>query len=410
MSCKISPKVTRKLINYKISLIMKKINILLIPIVLLLASCGGGNKDVDALIAAKDVKKLEEKRDALKAEKTALDAEIKIIADAIEEINPTKKKTLITTFAAKDTIFNHYLELQGNVDTKKNIVITPEMNGILKQVFVKEGQRVSKGQILARVDDGGLSQQLAQLQIQADLAKTTYDRQKRLWDQKIGSEIQYLQTKSSYEAQQKAVDQLKVQLNKTAIRAPFTGVIDDVITEQGSVVAAGQSPVIRIVNLRDMYIEAVIPEKYLTNVKKGKSVEVYFPVLGTTMDAKIRQAGDFIDPNNRTFKVEIAVPNKDGNIKPNLTAKLKINDYTNPKAILIPQSVISENAEGEQYVYIADSINGDIAKAKKVIISTGRTQGDYIEVLEGLTSGNAVIKEGARSVKDDQEVTIITKN
>ncbi len=389
---------------------MKKINILLIPIVLLLASCGGGNKDVEALIAAKDVKKLEEKRDALKAEKTALDAEIKIIADAIEEINPTKKKTLITTFAAKDTIFNHYLELQGNVDTKKNIVITPEMNGILKQVFVKEGQRVSKGQILARVDDGGLSQQLAQLQIQADLAKTTYDRQKRLWDQKIGSEIQYLQTKSSYEAQQKAVDQLKVQLSKTAIRAPFTGVIDDVITEQGSVVAAGQSQVIRIVNLRDMYIEAVIPEKYLTNVKKGKDVEVYFPVLGTTMNAKIRQAGDFIDPNNRTFKVEIAVPNKDGNIKPNLTAKLKINDYTNPKAILIPQSVISENAEGEQYVYIADSINGDIAKAKKVIISTGRTQGDFIEVLEGLTSGNAVIKEGARSIKDDQEVTIITKN
>lgn len=388
---------------------MKKINILFIPILLLLASCGGGNKDVDALIAAKDVKKLEEKRDALKAEKTALDAEIKVIADAIEEINPTKKKTLITTFAAKDTIFNHYLELQGNVDTKKNIVITPEMSGILKQVFVKEGQRVSKGQILAKVDDGGMSQQLAQLQIQADLAKTTYERQKRLWDQKIGSEIQYLQTKSNYEAQQKAVDQIKVQLSKTAIRAPFSGVVDDVITEQGSVVGAGQSPVIRIVNLRDMYIEAVIPEKYLTNVKKGKDVEVYFPVLGTTIDAKIRQAGDFIDPNNRTFKVEIGVPNKDGNIKPNLTAKLKINDYTNPKAILIPQSIISENAEGEQYVFIADSINGDTAKAKKVIISTGKTQGDFIEVLEGLTDGTAVIKEGARSVKDDQEVTIITK-
>lgn len=223
---------------------MKKINILFIPILLLLASCGGGNKDVDALIAAKDVKKLEEKRDALKAEKTALDAEIKVIADAIEEINPTKKKTLITTFAAKDTIFNHYLELQGNVDTKKNIVITPEMSGILKQVFVKEGQRVSKGQILAKVDDGGMSQQLAQLQIQADLAKTTYERQKRLWDQKIGSEIQYLQTKSNYEAQQKAVDQIKVQLSKTAIRAPFSGVVDDVITEQGSVVGADRKSVV----------------------------------------------------------------------------------------------------------------------------------------------------------------------
>lgn len=388
---------------------MKKINILLIPILLLLVSCGGGNKDIDALVAAKDVKKLEEKRDALKTKKTELEAEIKLIVDAIEKINPTKKKTLITTFAAKDTIFNHYLELQGSVDTKKNIVITPETNGILKQVFAKEGQRVSKGQILARVDDNGLNQQLAQLQIQADLAKTTYDRQKRLWDQKIGSEIQFLQAKSSYEAQQKAVDQLKVQLGKTAIRAPFSGVIDDVITEQGSVVAAGQSQIMRIVNLKDMYIEAVIPEKYLTNVVKGKAVEVYFPVLGKTINAKIRQAGDFIDPNNRTFKVEIGIPNKDGNIKPNLTAKLKINDYTNEKAILIPQSVISENAEGEQYVFIADAINGEKAKAKKVIISTGKTQGDFIEITDGLADGNAVIKEGARSVKDGQEVTIITK-
>jgi membrane fusion protein (multidrug efflux system) len=389
---------------------MKKINILILPIVLLLASCGGGNKDVDTLIAAKDVKKIEEKRDALKIEKTALEAKIKQLSDAIEEINPTKKYPLVTTIVAKDTIFNHYLELQGSVDTKKNIVITPETNGILKQVFVKEGQRVSKGQILARVDDGGMSQQLAQLQIQTDLAKTTYDRQKRLWDQKIGSEIQFLQTKSSYEAQQKAVDQLKVQLAKTAIRAPFSGVIDDVITEQGSVVGAGQSQIMRIVNLRDMYIEAVIPEKYLTSVVKGADVEVFFPILGITTKEKIRQAGDFIDPNNRTYKIEIGISNKEGNIKPNLTAKLKINDYTNAQAILIPQSVISENAEGDQYVFIANDIDGKNAKAKRVIVKTGKTQGDFIEITSGLNDGDAVIKEGARSVKDDQEIKIITKN
>jgi RND family efflux transporter MFP subunit len=289
-------------------------------------------------------------------------------------------------------------------------VITPEMSGILKQVFVKEGQRVSKGQILARVDDGGMSQQVAQLQIQADLAKTTYERQKRLWDQKIGSEIQFLQAKSAYEAQQKAVDQIQVQLSKTAIRAPFSGVIDDVITEQGSVVAAGQSQIIRIVNLRDMYIEAVIPEKYITTVTKGKDVEVYFPVLGgEAVNAKIRQASDFIDPNNRTFKIEIAVPNKDGNIKPNLTAKLKINDYTNPTAILIPQSVISENADGEQYVYLADSLQGKTAKAKRAFITTGKTQGDFIEILKGLNNGDAIVNEGARSVNDGQEITIIKK-
>ena len=390
---------------------MKKINILLLPIVLVLVSCGGGaEKNIDTLISEKNVDALTEKREALKKDKTELDAKIKKLSDAIEEINPTKKKTYITLFSAKDSIFNHYLELQGSVDTKKNIVITPEMSGILKQVFVKEGQRVSKGQILARVDDGGMSQQVAQLQIQADLAKTTYERQKRLWDQKIGSEIQYLQAKSGYEAQQKAVDQLQVQLSKTAIRAPFSGVVDDVITEQGSVVAAGQSQIFRIVNLRDMYIEAVIPEKYLTSVTKGKDVEVYFPVLGgEPINEKIRQASDFIDPNNRTFKIEIAVKNKDGNIKPILTAKLKINDYTNPKAILIPQSVISENADGEQYVYLADSLQGKTAKAKRAFITTGKTQGDFIEILKGLTDGDAIVNEGARSVNDGQEITIIKK-
>ena len=178
---------------------MKKINILILPITLLLVSCGGGNeKDVDTLIAEKNVEAITEKREALKAEKTELDAKIKQLSDAIQEINPTKKYPLVTTIVAKDTIFNHYLELQGSVDTKKNIVVTPEMSGILKQVFVKEGQRVSKGQILARIDDGGMSQQLAQLQIQSDLAKTTYERQKRLWDQKIGSELEFLQRKSAY--------------------------------------------------------------------------------------------------------------------------------------------------------------------------------------------------------------------
>ncbi|WP_046745678.1 efflux RND transporter periplasmic adaptor subunit [Kordia zhangzhouensis] len=386
---------------------MKKIYILLLPFILLMASCGNdAKKNVDTLIADQNVKAMKEKREILKKEKTTLEEDIKKLSEAIEKINPTKKKTLVTVFTAKDTIFNHYLELQGNVDTKKNIVITPEMNGILQQVYVKEGQRVSQGQILAKVDDGGMSQQLSQLQIQADLAKTTYERQKRLWDQKIGSEIQFLQAKSAYEAQQKAVDQIKVQIGKTSIRAPFSGIIDDVITEQGSVVSAGMSPVIRIVNLNDMYIEAVIPEKYLTSVTKGKNVEVYFPILGETINAKIRQAADFIDPNNRTFKVEVAVPNKDGNIKPNLTAKLRINDYTNPKAFLIPQSIISENADGEQYVYVIDSSKEGIKRAKKAIISTGKTQGDYIEVIDGLNDGDQVIKAGARSVNDGQEVTV----
>ncbi|MDB4304239.1 efflux RND transporter periplasmic adaptor subunit, partial [Desulfosarcina sp.] len=160
---------------------------------------------------------------------------------------------------------------------------------ILTNVYVKEGQKVNKGQILAKIDDGGLSQQLTLLQIQTDLAKTTFERQERLWKQNIGSEIQYLQAKSSYEAQAQAVAQLKQQVSKTTVRAPFSGTIDDVITEQGSVVAAGQSQLMRIINLDDMYIETDIPESYVTNVVKGKEVTVEFPILGKTIDSKITE-------------------------------------------------------------------------------------------------------------------------
>ncbi|MEJ2113231.1 MAG: efflux RND transporter periplasmic adaptor subunit, partial [Flavobacteriaceae bacterium] len=286
------------------------------------------------------------------------------------------------------------------------IILYAQFAGILSNVYVKEGQRVKKGQILAKIDDGGLSQQLSQAKTQESLAKTTFERQKRLWEQQIGSELQFFQAEATYEGQQDLVKQLQSQLDRTYVKAPFSGIIDNVITEQGSVVAPGQSQIIHIVNLDNMYIEAEVPESHLPNVTKGKKVEVNFPVLGKTVETSIRQVGNSINPNNRAFRIEVGVPNKNGDIKPNLTSKLKINDYTNPKAILIPQSIISENSTGEQYVFVVDSIENNVGKAKKAIITTGKTQGDFIEVLSGLENGSQVIKEGARSVQDEQEVEI----
>ncbi|WP_040252343.1 efflux RND transporter periplasmic adaptor subunit [Psychroserpens mesophilus] len=376
-------------------------------ITLFIFSCGGDkHKSVEDIIASGNLEQIRQKKIELDAQKLELENQLKQLSVKIKALDPQEKIPLITTFAAKESEFVHFVELQGSVDTKKNLLIYPEYSGVLTTVFVKEGQNVTKGQTLAKIDDGGLSQQVAQLQIQADLAKTTFERQKRLWDQNIGSEIQYLQSKSAYESQQKAVNQLQQQVARTLVKAPFTGTIDDVITEQGSVVAPGQA-LFRIVNLDDMYIETDVPESYITSVTEGKTVKVDFPVLGTTMDAKIRQAGSFINPANRTFKIEVAVPNTDKNIKPNLTAKLRINDYTNDKAILIPLSIISENAEGEQYVYTISNKNDSIASAKRTIITTGKTQGDDIEVLSGLTNNDEIIQEGARSVKDGQEVKIL---
>ena len=200
---------------------------------------------------------------------------------------------------------------------------------------------------------------------------------------------------------------MKSQLSKSVVTAPFSGVVDEIITEQGNVVSPGQTPILRLVNLDDMYITADIPENYITNVTQGKSVEVTFPVLGETIETKVKQTGSYINPNNRTFNAEIEVPNKNRNIKPNLTARVKINDYTNENAIMVPQNIISENSSGEQYLYVLDKTEDDHATAKRVIIETGKSQGDNIEVLKGLNGGELIIQEGARSVKEGQTVKIM---
>ena len=376
--------------------------------VLLLVSCGGDKKNsTEAIIEKGDLQQLRAKRTEIVTQADALKKELELIDNAIGKLDTNHKLALITTITAKDTIFNHYLELQANVQTKENLVLNAEYGGALLQVYVTEGQKVTKGQTLAKIDDGGLSQQLAQMEIQANLAKTTFERQQNLWNQKIGSEIQYLQAKSAYEAQSKAVAQMKNQLSKTIVRAPFTGTIDDVISEKGSVVGPG-TPIVRIVSLNNMYLEAEVPEKYVATIKKGSDVIVDFPILGESLTTKVTEASNYINPGNRSFNIQINVPNKDGKIKPNLSGKIKIKDYSNANAISVPLSIISENAEGEQYLFIAENISKDgLATAKKVIITTGKTQGNTIEILDGIKDGDQIIKEGARSVKDGQKVTII---
>jgi membrane fusion protein (multidrug efflux system) len=387
---------------------MRKIYSLLV-ITLILVSCGEQKKaSVQDLVSNGTIKELRTRKAEISAQLANTNIDLKSINDAISKLDSVKKLPLITTITSKEEVFRHYLEVQGNVKTKQNILVYPEIPGILEHIYVKEGQRVSKGQVLAKIADGGLAQQVAQAKASAQLAKTTYERQNRLWNQKIGSEIQYLQAKTAYESQKNIVAQMKKQLAKSNVIAPFSGVIDDVLKEAGAVVAPGQgSELFRIVNLENMYIEAEIPESHIVNVTKGKTVEIYFPVLEKTVQAKIRQVGNFINPANRAFKIEIGVSNSSGDIKPNLTARLKINDYTSKKAILIPQSIISENAKGQQYVYLAsDKQDNKYAIAKKTIISTGKTQGDFIEVLETIVSGTEIISEGARSVNDGQKVEI----
>jgi len=387
---------------------MKKI-VALIVLATVIVSCGEGGKSLEDVVASKDLEAIRTKRSDLTKELKSLEDQVKLLDDAIAELDDNAKLPLVTTMTVDVQQFDHYLELQGDVMTDQNVLIYPEMAGTLYKIYVKEGQAVAKGQLLASIDDGGLSSNLAQLKTQLALSQTTFERQKRLWDQNIGSEIQYLQAKSQFEAQESAVKQLESQLAKSSIRAPFSGIVDEVIKDQGTVVSPGPgSEVFRIVNLSNMHVEVEVPEAHLGNVTPGKAVEIYLPVLGSTVQSKVRQTGNFINPGNRSFRVEIPVPNKNGNIKPNLTAIAKINDYTSESAILIPQSVVSENATGDQYVYLVtqeDAGNGMISK--RSIIQLGKTQGDIVEVVSGLEAGDQIIVEGARSVRDNQQVKVL---
>ena len=385
---------------------MKKLLFLAISLGLL--SCGGENQSVSSLIEKGNLEAIRAKKNEIVEQQKELENKIAQLDSAISLLGTEEKLPLVNTITLEPQLFNHYLELQGDVSTKQNVLIYPEMAGTLQRVYVKEGQRVNKGQLLATIDDGGMGSQLSQLKTQAELAKTTFERRKRLWEQQIGSEIEFLSAKAEYEARQDAVKQAESQLGKSSIRAPFSGIIDDVIKDQGTVVSPGPgSEIFRIVNLSDMYIQVDVPETYLGSISKGKEALVYFPVLGDSIQTKIRETGNFINPANRSFSVEIPVPNKDGEIKPNLTAKVNLNDYTSEDAILIPSSIISENSEGDQYVFVAEEPNTDNeAIVIRTFIETGKSQGSLIEVLSGLQSGNHVIKEGARSVKDGQKVKI----
>jgi len=385
---------------------------LLILITVFLNSCSNKKQlSLEEVLVTNDVELLKSRKSEIDAKLEELSLDLDQLNNKLSILNKDRNTPLITTITTSEQKFNHFIELQGNVKTKQNVLVYPEMPGILNKVFVKEGQKVIKDEILATIDDGGLSQQLLLLKSNEQLAKTTFERQKRLWDQQIGSEIQYLQAKTSYNSQKNATRQLKKQLGKFTIRAPFSGIIDNVFKEKGTVVAPGPgAEIFRIINLSNMYIETDVPESYISSIKKNKMVEVNFPILGRSYDTSIRQVGNFINPSNRTFRIEVGIPNLDGEIKPNLTAKLRLNDYSNSNAILIPQSIISENAKGQQFIYVVkDNKEKNQVYAERLVIETGKTNGDFIEVTKNLDANVEVILEGARSVNNGQVVKVINK-
>jgi len=384
---------------------MKKL-ISLFGLGLLLASCGSENAP-----STTDLNGLKAQKSNLMEQQNKLALELDAIEESIKAIEGFDNLPLVSTLSLKTENFDHFVQLQGNVTTKENVLIYPELAGTLLKVYVQKGQRVEQGQVLAEIDNGGLSNQLEQLRASAALAKTTFDRQAKLWEQQIGSELQYLQAKTQYEAQQNAVEQLEKTVAKSIVKAPFSGIVDQLLQDPGVVVSPGpNSALFRLINLDHMYVTVDAPERYLGKFKKGEQAYVELPVLGKKLDTKIRQTGNYIAASNRSFEVELGIPNPDHTIKPNLNAKVYINDYSNENAIMIPLSVISENANGEQYVYtITKTSNEGVDIAHRRIITTGENDGQRIEVLSGLSIGDEIVTEGARKLKDGQHIKVLNQ-
>lgn len=385
-------------------------NSILLLCILLFIQCGSSDKQTTAeIIASKDLAAIQTKKAEVVKSMNILKQELESLNEVIEQLDNEQKFLLVTSIETKVAPYEHFVSFQGTLETDKNIVMYPEIPGLLKSINVVEGQRVIKGDVLAVISDSGLVDQLQQLEIQLSLAKTTYERQNRLWEQKIGSEMQFLQAKTQYLSLEKSITQMKDQVAKTTITAPFDGIVDHLLADVGSSLAPGMTPVVRVINLDEMKVSAQVPEIHLNNIKKAAKVAVNIPVLNKTLPAEINAVGNFINPNNRSFRVEIGLENSTGDLKPNMTVLLNINDYKNEAAILVPSKNILEDQAGAKYVYTLETVAGQdgMYKAIKTFVKTGKSSDNKTEILEGLSAGDQLVEDGIRLVKDQQLVKII---
>lgn len=348
---------------------MKKIFLTILTISLL-AACTSSDKKAQ-------LEKLRKDRDGLNEKISQLEEEL-------SKMDSTKNKAkVVECVALVPKIFNSYIDVQGKVDADENIAMNAEMAGTVSKINVKVGDEVKKDQVLAELDSKIISEQVAEVQNSCELAKTMYEKQKTLWDQKIGTEVQFLQAKNQKESLEKRLTTLQQQMEMSKMKSPINGIVDAVDIKLGQATMPGLAA-IRVVNLCSLKVKAEVSESYLAKVKKGNNVEIVFPDMQDTIKSKITYAARVISPMTRTFTVSVNLDCvKD--YGPNMIAILKIVDYSNPKAFVVPVSIIQKTGSGD-FVYIAEN-----NKAKKVKVKTGKIYSGKTEVVEGLKEGDKLI-------------------
>ena len=378
-------------------------------ITILIFSCDSSrNLSIERLIENKNLDELKKRKKEYVDQMNIMKVELNEINNGISFLDENERLTLISKYEIKKQEFNSYIETQANLKTRKNVLILSEFQGTLEEVFVEEGQKVTKGTLLAQINDSGLQEQLEQLEIQTNFTKENFERVQRLWDKNIGSEMQYLKSKADYETSQKGVDQMRDMLSKTKIYAPFDGIIDEIIANPGSNLIPGITQILRLVNLEKVYAEAFVSEKYISNVSTETEALVRIPLLGKEIKSVITQTGNFINPDNRTFRIEVPVENPDNKIKQNLDAKIKINIYKKEDALVVPLRIIREDASGKNYLYVInEDVKDGVYITKKTYVKLGNKSNKDAEVIEGLNVGELIVLEGANIVEDSQRVRII---
>ena len=344
-----------------------------------------------------------------KAEITTIETEIEDLREQIAELEPRREKppvlVQVTEVEAED--FKRFTDVQAAVMSSDVVFASSEMGGRLTSMTVREGQYVKRGQMIAAVDVQTLNDQKAELQTSIQLAKDVYDRQQRLWDQQLGTEIQYLQAKNNYERLEKSMAVLNTQLSKANVYAPISGVVDQEFLQAGEMSAPG-APIVQIFDPNRLKIVADVPESYLGKIKRGQKVTVSFPALGIEQEKTVSLVGRSIDPSNRTFKVEVNTGSMGGKLKPNLLADLAFVDYQASDAILADLPLVQEEVSGKKYVYVTQEKAGKTV-AEKAYIEIGEGNSGRVIIESGLKVGDKLITDGARAVSPGATVKIISK-
>jgi membrane fusion protein, multidrug efflux system len=363
----------------------------------LLMACGGSKKP----------ETLAEKKEALtklKAQQVELNTQIKSLETDVAKADPKKaaeaKVKEVAVTVLNPSTFRRFVELQGTVDAKNNVQVNPKMGGVITAMYVKEGDAVRAGSVIARVDDAVMRESVAEIQNQLSLATTVYERQSNLWKQQIGTEIQYLQAKNNKEGIERRLATLRTQMGQSAITSPISGVVDQVTAKVGQTAMPGMG-LARVVNLSKLKIVAKVADTYAGSVRKGDALTVRFPDLNRELKTTISFVAATVDPVSRTFTIEGSLPS-DNSLKPNMLAQVRVNDLTKANALVIDQNLV-QNTEKGQLVYVAETVGSKkIAKART--IKTGLSYNGQIEITAGLRAGDQLITQGYQDVTDGQAI------